>query len=170
MRSLKIALLATVAVAAISSTSYAADLIVDTPMAPMVDNSFNWDGAYIGAFVQGQTVPNAFGLGINLGVNALMDNILVGGEISGAVAWPGSVWSGQATGKLGGLISDSAAIYGYTGIGSKQFTSYYVPVGAGIEVAVSDHASIKAEAQYNFDLTNSAQNSTTVKVGFNWHF
>ena len=29
---------------------------------------------------------------------------------------------------------------------------------------------IKAEAQYNFDLTTSAQNSAAIKVGLNWHF
>jgi opacity protein-like surface antigen len=170
MRSIKIALLATAAVAALSSATFAADLIVDTPSAPVIDNSFNWDGPYIGAFLQGQTHPSAFGLGVDFGVNALMDNILVGGEISGAIAWPNHVASGQGTVKIGGLISDQAAIYGYTGIGSKQYSSWYVPVGAGLEVAINDNTTIKGEAQYNFDLNHSSQNSATVKVGLNWHF
>ena len=82
MRSLKLALLATAATAVLSSAAFAADLIVDQPSAPpVVDNSFTWDGAYIGAFIQGQSAPAAFGLGVNLGVNALMDNLVLGGEI-----------------------------------------------------------------------------------------
>lgn len=170
MRSLKLALLATAATAVLSSAALAADLIIDTPMAPVVDNSFTWDGVYFGAFVQGQTLPNAFGLGLDLGVNALMDNMLVGAEISGAVAWPGTVWSGQFTGKVGGVISDAAVIYVYTGAGSKQFTSWYVPLGVGAEFAVAENVSLKAEIQYNFDLTAPAQNSATAKVGVNWHF
>ena len=171
MRSLKLALLATAATAVLSSAAFAADLIVDTPpvATPVVDNSFNWDGAYIGALIQGQTAPSAFGLGVNLGVNALMDNLVLGGELE-AVASTGSNASGQATVKVGGLISDAAMIYAYTGIGTRTATSWYVPAGAGVEFAVASNVGIKAEAQYNFDLTSSAQNSAAVKVGLNWHF
>ena len=69
MRSLKLALLATAATAVLSSAAFAADLIVDQPtMAPVVDNSFTWDGAYIGAFIQGQSAPAAFGLGLLVGI------------------------------------------------------------------------------------------------------
>ncbi|HVY51548.1 MAG TPA: hypothetical protein VHA07_08300 [Devosia sp.] len=170
MRSLKLALLATAATAALSSAAFAADLVVEQPTAPpVVDNSFNWDGAYIGAFVQGQTAPNAFGLGVDLGVNALMDNLVLGGEIE-AVAATGPNFSAQLTGKVGGLISDSAILYAYSGIGSRTPSSFYVPVGIGAEFAVADNLGIKAEAQYNFDLTTSAQNSVAAKVGLNWHF
>jgi opacity protein-like surface antigen len=169
MRSLKLALLATAATAVLSSAAFAADLIVDTPMAPVVDNSFTWDGAYIGAFIQGQTAPIAFGLGVDFGVNAVMDNLLIGGEFE-AVALTGPNFSAQFTGKVGGLISDSAIVYVYSGAGSRTPSSWYVPVGVGAEVAVAENVTIKAEAQYNFDLTTSAQNSAAVKVGLNWHF
>ena len=135
MRSLKLALLATAATAVLSSAAFAADLIVDTPRAPVViDNGFNWDGAYIGAFLQGQSAPEAFGIGVNLGVNVLMDNLVLGGELE-AVASTGSNFSGQGTGKIGGLISDSAIIYAYTGVGTRTTTSWYVPVGVGVEFA-----------------------------------
>ena len=82
MRSLKLALIAAAATAALSSTAFAADLIVDTPITTpaVVDNSFNWDGAYIGLFAAGQTAPSAFGIGADLGVNALMNGLLVGGD------------------------------------------------------------------------------------------
>ena len=170
MRSLKLALLATAATAVLSSAAFAADLIVDQPtMAPVVDNSFTWDGAYIGAFIQGQSAPSAFGLGVDLGVNALMDNLVLGGEIE-AVAATGPNFSAQATAKIGGLINDSALLYAFSGLGSRTPSSWYVPVGVGVEFAVADNVGIKAEAQYNVDLTTSAENSAAIKVGLNWHF
>ena len=170
MRSLKLALLATAAVAALSSAAAAADLIVDVPIEePVIDNSFSFDGAYIGAFLQGQTNPATFGLGIDFGVNALMDNLLIGAEIEGVAAL-GPNFSGQLTGKVGGLVSDNAIIYAYSGIGSRTPTSWYVPIGVGAEVAVADNVGIKGEVQYNWDLTSAAQNSVAAKVGLNFHF
>ena len=170
MRSLKLALLATAAVAALSSAAAAADLIVDVPIEePVIDNSFSFDGAYIGAFLQGQTNPAAFGLGVNFGVNALMDSLLVGAEVEGVVA-TGPNFSGQITGRVGGLISDNAIIYAYSGLGSRTPTSWYVPLGLGAEVAVADNVGIKGELQYNWDLTSAAQNSVAAKVGLNFHF
>jgi opacity protein-like surface antigen len=170
MRSLKLALLATAAVAAFSSAAAAADLIVDVPIEePIIDNSFSFDGAYIGAFLQGQTNPAAFGLGVNFGVNALMDSLLVGAEVEGFVA-TGPNFSGQITGRVGGLISDNAIIYAYSGLGSRTPTSWYVPLGLGAEVAVADNVGIKGELQYNWDLTSAAQNSVAAKVGLNFHF
>ena len=170
MRSLKLALLATAAVAALSSAAAAADLIVDVPIEdPVIDNSFSFDGAYIGAFLQGQTNPATFGLGIDFGVNALMDNLLIGAEIEGVAAL-GPNFSAQLTGKVGGLVSDNAIIYAYSGIGSRTPTSWYVPIGVGAEVAVADNVGIKGEVQYNWDLTSAAQNSVAAKVGLNFHF
>jgi len=170
MRSLKLALLATAATAVLSSAAFAADLIVDTPIeTPVIDNSFSFDGAYIGAFLQGQTAPNTFGLGVNFGVNALMDSLLIGGEIE-AVAALGPNFSGQVTGKVGGLLSDSAIVYAYSGIGTRTPSSFYVPVGVGAEFAVAENVGIKTELQYNFDLTTPAENSVAAKVGLNFHF
>lgn len=169
MRSLKLALLATATTVVLSSTAFAADLIVDTPMEPIVDNSFAFDGAYIGIFGQGQSGPTAFGIGADFGVNALMDNLLIGAEFEAAVT-TGLNFDAQLTGKVGGLITDSAIVYIYSGIGSKTPSSYYVPVGIGAEFAVADNLGLKVEGQYNFDLTSSAQNSAAVKVGLNWHF
>ena len=170
MRSLKLALLATAAVAALSSAAAAADLIVDVPIEePVIDNSFSFDGAYIGAFLQGQTNPTTFGLGVDFGVNALMDNLLIGAEVEG-VASLGPAFSGQFTGKVGGLVSDNAIIYVYSGLGSRTVTSWYVPLGIGAEVAVADNVGIKGEVQYNWDLTSAAHNSVAAKVGLNFHF
>jgi opacity protein-like surface antigen len=171
MRSLKLALLATAAVAAFSSAAAAADLIVDVPIdeTPVIDNSFSFDGPYIGAFLQGQTNPATFGLGVNFGVNALMDGLLIGAEVEGVAAL-GPNYSGQITGKVGGLISDSAIIYAYSGLGSRTPTSFYVPVGIGAEFAVADNVGLKTEVQYNWDLTAAGESSVAAKVGLNFHF
>lgn len=169
MRSLKLALLTTAAVAAFSSAAAAADLIVDIPIEePIIDNSFSFDGAYIGAFLVGQTAPGAFGIGGNFGVNVLMDGFLIGGEIEGIVA-TGPNFSAQVTGRVGGLVSDNAIIYAYSGVGSRTPWSYYVPVGIGAEVAVADNVGLKGEVQYNFDLTGDP-GSVTGKIGLNFHF
>jgi opacity protein-like surface antigen len=169
MRSLKLALLAATATALLAPAAFAADLIVDVPTTPVVDNSFTFDGAYMGLFIQGQTAPSAFGIGADLGVNALLGGLVLGGEIEGVAAM-GPNFSAQATGKVGAVLGDSAMIYAYSGIGTRDPSSWYVPVGAGIEFAVADNVGLKVEGQYNFDLTTSAQDSTAVKVGLNWHF
>src|SRR5690606_11744427 len=107
----------TAAVAALSSAAAAADLIVDVPIEqPIIDNSFAFDGPYIGAFLMGQTNPNTFGLGVNLGVNVLMDSLLLGAEWEGTAAL-GPEFSTQFTGRVGGLLSDNAIIYAYSGLG-----------------------------------------------------
>jgi opacity protein-like surface antigen len=168
MRSFKLALLTTAAVAALSSAAYAADLIVDVPIAdPIIDNSFSFDGAYIGAFIQGQTAPGAFGIGADLGVNAVMDGLLLGGELSGYVG-TGITASIQGTVKVGAAM-DSAAFYVYSGLGTAHPTSYYVPVGVGAEVAVADNVTIKGEVQYQWDLTGDPGN-IAARVGVNFHF
>jgi opacity protein-like surface antigen len=169
MPMLKLAALAGAAMLAFTPAVLAADLLQEPPPAPVVDNSFNWDGAYLGAFIQGQTAPDAFGLGVDLGVNSLMSGLLIGGEVEG-VWMTNNQASGQFTGKLGAALSDSAIIYAYTGAGSRTTTSWYVPVGIGAEFKVADNVGLKTEAQYNFDLTNSSENSAALKVGLNFHF
>jgi opacity protein-like surface antigen len=177
MRSLKLALLATAATAALSSAAFAADLIVDTPPeAPVIDNGSMWDGAYVGLYLEG-SAPwlSAFSLGADLGVNVTMDNFVLGGELSGSVGVGTALGGtflyadGQGTVKAGVLAGDTALIYAYTGIGTRTWTSWYVPLGLGAEFAVADNIGLKAEAQYNFDLTGWA-NSATAKVGVNFHF
>ena len=69
MRTIKIALLATVAGAALTTATLAADPIVMMDPTPVVDNftGFDWEGVYAGLYVSGQTDDTApatdFGLG-----------------------------------------------------------------------------------------------------------
>ncbi|MDB5539685.1 MAG: porin family protein [Devosia sp.] len=177
MRTLKFALLATVAVAGITSAASAADLIVDPgPSPPVVDNfvsGFSWEGPYAGLWVSGQS-DAVFGLGADLGVNVLLnDNIIAG--VEGNVGWlaqgdtlPDSL-QGQVNGKLG-FVTGNLAFYGLAGAGYNDATLGYTPVGVGAEVGLTDSLSVKGEYQYQVDWDNTAENAQTGKVGLNWHF
>jgi opacity protein-like surface antigen len=170
MRSLKLALLATAATAALTSATMAADLIMDVPDQPtVVDNSFTWDGAYFGAFVTGQSVPAAMGLGVVIGANGTTDSLLFGGELEANWLSDGS-WTAQADGRLGVFVADNAVLYGFGGIGSHSVNGTFIPVGAGIEFGLADNLSLKTEYQFNWDLSSAAQDSHVVKAGLNWHF
>jgi opacity protein-like surface antigen len=197
MRTLKIALLATVASAALSSATLAADLIIADPV---IDNTFiapgfDWEGPYAGLWVSGQTDSHnnnnnnnnndrgGFGFGASLGVNAMLDsNILAG--VEGNIGWVDHSWQTQIHGKLG-FTADTLAIYGLAGVGfnfnnnnnnnnNNNDGHGYIPVGIGAEFVVADPLTIKAEYQYqwafNNNNTGNNQSAHVGKVGFNFHF
>jgi opacity protein-like surface antigen len=172
MRTLKIALLATVASAALSSATLAADLIIADPV---IDNTymapgFDWEGPYAGLWVSGQTatVGDGWGFGASLGVNAMLDSNLLAG-VEGNLGWVDGDWQAQGHGKLG-FTADTLAIYGLAGVGFNGETDGYVPVGIGAEFAVADPLTIKAEYQYQWDFDDGDESAHVGKVGFNWHF
>ncbi len=173
MRTVKIALLATVAAAAFSTATLAADpiMIIDEPVFDP-GPSFDWEGPYAGLYLLGETstaTGGLFGLGANLGVNILADGVLFG--VEGDVAWlNNATWQGQVHGRLGVLASDMFAIYGLAGVGTNSATGGYVPVGLGAEFAVADNFSIKAQYEYHWDFDTAAQSAHVGKVGFNFHF
>lgn len=168
MRTLKIALLATVATAALSSATLAADLIVSEPV---IDNTygFDWEGPYAGLFLMGHS-DGIFGLGADLGVNVLVsDGFLLG--VEGDLAWlSDNSWTGQVHGRAGFLASDAAVIYGLVGAGFDSLEGAFIPVGVGAEFAVADNLTLRAEYQFQWDLSTSADDAHVGKVGFNWHF
>jgi len=172
MRTLKLALLATVAVAGVTSAASAADLIIDQAPAPapIVDNysAVDWNGPYAGLFLSGQT-DSVYGLGADLGVNTLINNNLLAG-VEGSVQWLNDdSWQGQVNGKLG-FAASNFAFYALAGIGANSDTEAYAPLGVGAEVKLTDDFSLKAEYQHQFDLDDTAEDSDALRVGFNWHF
>lgn len=179
MRTLKITLLASAAAMGFAGAAVAADPIVMIDD-PVIDNfsPFPWDGVYAGVFGTAQVAvapaaPAVYGLGVNLGVNVLVDPLLIGVEGDIAWLWNGGAnsWQGQVHGRLGALVTDEVLIYGLAGLGANSVTSTYVPVGAGIEVALTDNLSVKAQYEYHWDLDNQAVDSAHVgKIGFNFHF
>lgn len=170
MRTLKIAALASVALAALSTATLAADpiVMVDTP--PVMDDvSYGFDGPYAGIFVLGQTNPGSLGVGLNLGVNVSSDALVFG--VEGDAAWVsgGVGWQAQVVGRLGAAVSDDAMIYGLAGIGANGLNGAYVPVGVGAEFMIADNMSLKAQYEFHWDLGGGG-NSHVGKVGLNWHF
>lgn len=171
MRTFKLALLATVAVAGVSSAASAADLLIDTAPAPVIVDNYSavdWNGPYAGLFISGQT-DSIYGLGANLGVNAMVsDNLLAG--VEGSVQWlDDDSWQGQVSGKLGFAV-ENFAFYGLAGIGANSDTEAYVPVGVGAELKLTEDFSLKAEYQYQWDFDTSAEDAHVARIGFNWHF
>lgn len=164
MRTLKIALLATVATAALSSATLAADLIIAEEPIIANDFGFDWEGPYAGLWVGGRTSPAAFGVGADLGVNALIDTALLAGVEGNVAWWSGHSWDASIHGRLG-FVADSALFYALAGVGLDSNTGVYVPVGVGVEFGVADNLSLKAEYNYRF-----GPNAHVGKVGFNWHF
>lgn len=163
MRSLKIALLATAATVALSSATYAADLVLSDPI---IDNSygFDWEGPYAGLWAGALTTPGVFALGADLGVNVMLDSSLLAG-IEGNISWESNgTGSGQVHGRLG-FVADQVLIYGLAGAGWNSGSGGYIPVGVGVEFGVADNLSLKAEYNYQF-----GPNRHVGKVGFNWHF
>ena len=163
MRTLKIALLATVATAALSSATVAADLIIAEPV---IDNSygFDWEGPYAGLWAGGVTTPNVFALGADLGVNFMLDSSLLAG-VEGNLSWEtNNSWSVQAHGRLG-FVADTVLFYGLAGAGWNSVSGGYIPLGVGAEFAVADNLTLKAEYNYQW-----GPNRHVGKVGFNWHF
>lgn len=171
MRTFKLALLATVAVAGVSSAASAADLLIDTAPAPVIVDNYSavdWNGPYAGLFISGQT-DSIYGLGANLGVNAMVSENLLAG-VEGSVQWlDNDTWQGQVNGKLGFAV-ENFAFYGLAGIGANSDTEAYVPVGVGAEVKLTEDFSLKAEYQYQWDFDTSAEDAHVAKIGFNWHF
>jgi opacity protein-like surface antigen len=192
MRTIKIALLATVAGAALTTTTLAADPIVMLDPTPVVEqfSGFDWEGVYAGLYVTGRsdsTAPGVtdgvWGVGGNVGVNFLLDPVLLGveGDISiytdnNLLPADTADWTGQAVGRVGVLVTDNVLAYGLAGFGAHSDTGGYVPVGAGLEVALGDRFSLKGQYEYHWDVSESDALATTTdsahvgKFGFNFHF
>lgn len=171
MRMIKIALLATVAGAAFTTTTLAADPIVMLDPTPVVEqfSGFDWEGVYAGLYVAGQTTPSTFGVGGVIGANIMLDPLLLG--VEGDIEWlSDNTWQGQAVGRLGVLVTDNVLAYTLAGFGAHSVNNAYVPLGAGLEVAVTDNVSLKGQYEYHWDLDNNAQSAHVAKFGVNFQF
>lgn len=176
MRTLKIALLATVATAALSSATLAADLIIDAPaVISSPAASYGLDGPYAGIYVLGQSHAGAtdFGGGVVLGINFAQDGFLLGFEGDASVRtshWESTWLEGQVIGKAGFLLSDSAALYALAGVGVNNHVlgGFYVPIGVGAEFAVTESLSLKAQYEFHWDPDDTPVH--VGKIGLNIRF
>ena len=176
MRTLKTALLATAATAAFSSAALAADLVIHQPV-PVIDNSyggFDWSGPYAGVWVGGITNPEVYALGADLGVNVMIDSSLLAGVEGNLWYEQGHTWGAQVHGRLG-VALDSVLLYGLAGVGvhmdpDTSTNTTFVPVGVGAEFALADNMSLKAEYNYQWDVSGGGADRHVGKFGVNFHF
>lgn len=169
--------------AAPASAAMAADLItVPTSTQaelPIVENvGFDWTGFYAGvhgAAQNGSTSGLQYGLGVQAGVNAQFDFYLLGAEVAvTGLAGNGTVGEtsyGQILGRAGLVVSDNVLVYAAGGYG----IDLGVPdeqdalLGGGVELAVMDNVSVRAQYLHGFPVQGgNAKDQFT--VGASYHF
>lgn len=192
MRNIALALLATTALG-FTSSAFAADLIIDTPVEPgVVDVSGNWEGVYVGVFTgyqAGELTSDSLVVdgvelsGWMLGVTAGADFAITDGIIAGVaadIAWNDvsadgfdytSGWNGSVRGRLG---FDAGAFLPYltAGVafaggefGGIESTHFGWTAGAGVEFAVTEDVSIDLQYRY----TDYAEETYAVGAGATAH-
>lgn len=143
---------------------------------PVADAGFDWNGFYAGVYGVTQASPvggTQFGLGVDLGVDARFEFVLVGAEVSyqGLTGGNGSTSYIQAIGKAGLAATDDIILYGAAGLG----TDLGVPnetdalIGAGVSLAVADNVSLEARYLHAIPLAG-ANPKEQFTLGANFHF
>ncbi|SRR5690606_23106301 len=164
--------------AAVPGGVWAADSF-DVPMAqsaPISSGEFDWDGFYAGVFGVAQSSPlggGQLGIGVDLGVNARFEFVLVGAEVAvqGLGGGAGGGAYVQTLGRVGVAASDDLIIFGAGGLGAD-----FGPVGGsdallggGVELALTESVSLQGQYLHGFALTG-ANPKDQVSVGANFHF
>lgn len=168
---------------AAAGSATAADLIT-MPMStggaemPIHEAGFDWTGFYAGVYGVGQSGSvsgTQAGLGVNVGVNAQLDFFLIGGEVSlhGLSSGGGVIDTayGQVTGRAGVVISDDVLLYAAAGYGLDLggFAEDDLLLGAGIEVAVTDELSLRAQYLHSVPLSGG-NTKDQITLGAAFHF
>ena len=169
------------AVAALSSASMAADLIIPTTPQPIYEAAgFSWDGLYAGAQAGGQFYSDtSYGLiGAHVGVNFIVaDPILLGLEGTAEYMFGSNGNFGEffANARVGAVVTDQVLIYALAGTGVEvndagdSFGTYQL--GGGVEFAVTDAVSVRGQVvgvgfYDNADFFDGAK----ATVGVSYHF
>lgn len=152
-------------------TSTAQQVPVATP-AP----AYDWSGFYSGIYGAYQHSPGGgdqYGLGIDAGVNTTFNYFLAGAEVAvhGLGGGAGATTYGQVVGKAGVLVTDNTLLYGAAGYG----IDLGVPdesdalVGGGLEYAITDSVSVRAQYLHGFPVTGDNAKEQ-VSLGAQFHF
>ena len=179
MKFVRLLVLAGVALAA-PAVARAADLItVPTSgdlVVPVADGGMDWTGFYAGVYGVGRNSAIGGvqgGLGLDLGVNAQFEFVLVGAEVSvhGLVGGIGATAYLQGLGRAGVALTDSLILYaaGGAGIDVGNFAESDALLGGGVELALTDELSVDARYLHGFALSG-ANPKDQLTVGANFHF
>jgi outer membrane immunogenic protein len=143
---------------------------------PVHEGGFDWDGFYAGVYgvAQADSAAGAgLGAGVALGVNTSFDFVLVGAEVSvaGLGGESGATSFAQLLGKAGIFLSDDVMLYAAGGfgfdLGTPDERSFLI--GAGLEMAVTDDISLKAQYLRSIP-TQGDTTRDQVAIGANFHF
>jgi outer membrane immunogenic protein len=179
MRSLRGIIIAAIAITA-PGAARAADLLTvpvsTNESVPVADAGPDWNGFYAGVYGVTRTSPVGgvqYGLGLDLGVNAQFEFVLVGAEVDfhGLVGGLDATSYVQGLGKLGVALTDNVILYaaGGAGIDTGAPTESDALVGGGVELALSDDLSVDARYLHGIPLTG-ANSKDQITVGANFHF
>lgn len=140
------------------------------------DTAFDWNGFYGGVYgvaQSGAISGQQYGIGIDLGVNARFEFVLVGAEI----AFQGLVGDGTSTsylqtiGRVGVAATDDLVLYAAGGVsvdlGMADETDALV--GGGLELAVTEDLSLRGQYLHGIPLSG-ANPKDQLTVGANFHF
>ena len=143
---------------------------------PLTDAQFDWNGFYAGVYGVAQQSPaggTQFGLGLDLGVNARIEFVLVGAEVAvhGLGGGAGTSAYVQTLGRAGVAATDEVILYAAGGLGVDVGTvgGADALIGGGVELGVTDEVSLRAQYLHGFAL-NGANQKDQVTVGANFHF
>ena len=172
------ALMAIVPLAGAQAADAIALPVASAPVAvPVVDDAgFDWNGFYAGLYGVGQISPawdTQYGLGINAGVNAQFDFFLVGAEVAlhGLFGDAIDTTYGQVLGKAGLVVTDDLLLYAATGygidLGAPAEDDFLL--GGGVELAVADDFTVRAQYLHGFELTGGNPKEQ-ITLGANFHF
>jgi outer membrane immunogenic protein len=179
MRSFRSLIIAAIAVTA-PAAAQAADLITvpvsSNESVPIADNAPDWNGFYAGVYgvTQASAVGGVqYGLGLDVGVNAQFEFVLVGAEVDfhGLVGGVGATSYLQGLGKLGVAATDNVILYavGGAGVDLGAPAESDALIGGGVELALTDDLSIDARYLHGVPITG-ANAKDQVSLGANFHF
>jgi outer membrane immunogenic protein len=170
------ALLSVVPVAGALAADAIALPIADQAVPIYEDEGFDWNGFYVGVHGLGQMSPvggTQYGLGVNMGVNAQFDYVLIGAEVALQAVTGGNVSTAYAEllGRAGVLVTDDVALYAAAGYGIDLGAPAEddLLLGGGVEFAVTDQVSLRAQYFHGFAI-NGGNPKDQVTLGANFHF
>jgi outer membrane immunogenic protein len=143
---------------------------------PVAQTGVDWNGFYAGVYGVTQLSPAGgiqYGLGLNVGVNARFEFVLVGGEVAyhGLGGGAGATSYLQGLARLGVAVTDDVVIYGAGGAGIDLGPPAETDalVGGGVELSVADQVSVRGQYLHGFALTG-ANPKEQVTIGADFHF
>ncbi len=176
LRGLAIAALIAAAPAAVRAADPLAVALSTDNALPVTDTEFDWNGFYAGVYGVTQVSPaggTQFGLGLDLGVNARFEFVLVGAEVSvhGLAGGAGYSTYVQGLGRAGVAATDDLVVFAAGGLGVDigPLGGSDALLGGGLELAVSDAVTLRGQYLHGFAITG-ANPKNQVSVGANFHF